>query len=380
MSMQGFVGFKILIIQGAIQRRNMLNFQCSKECFHILIDFETRCQLYPRRRKVPSDIQSQLEEERAELKKDESKVLNLLSAFYKKDSHEQNLKSTTDAMTVSFSNQSAISSLFKDDTPDSFLFKLGQGDKREHLAAERKNEYNAYLEKKDKELQSHRRVLEESRSVTPRSLLDFVDYEKLLAKRKEEESKFRNLNYAEPSFDRSISKSEISQKENINTTFEEQIKPYADISIPKKTSGPVQRTGGGGEPVKDSSGNLITNRGFKENTSLGYFPFQEDVSKHKKDFYREELRKQIEERKQLKELEKQKAQLLENQIAQRIEQQRRQMQMEYENELKKSILLKEQRQQERLQQLEEFQRRDAALRNRKTREIETPHITKEPEI
>ncbi|GFY64261.1 uncharacterized protein TNIN_90761, partial [Trichonephila inaurata madagascariensis] len=233
---------------------------------------------------------------------------------------------------------------------------------------------------KDKELQSHRRVLEESRSVTPRSLLDFVDYEKLLAKRKEEESKFRNLNYAEPSFDRSISKSEISQKENINTTLEDPIKPYADISVPKKTSGPVQRTGGGGEPVKDSSGNLITNRGFKESTSLGYFPFQEDVSKHKKDFYREELRKQIEEKKRLKELEKQKAQHLEDQIAQRMEQQRRQMQMEYENELKKNILRKEQRQQERLQQLEEFQRRDAALRNRKTREIETTRITKEPEI
>ncbi|GFT89064.1 uncharacterized protein NPIL_277012 [Nephila pilipes] len=276
-----------------------------------------------------------------------------------------------------FSNRSVINSLFKDDVPDSFLFQLGQGDKREHLAAERRSEYNAYLEKKDKEIQCRRKVLEESRSVTPRSLLEFIDYEKLLAKRKEEESKFRNLNYAEPSFDKSISKSETSQKENVDTTLE---KPYTDVSLPKETSVPVHRTGGGGEPVKDSSGNLITNRGFKENSSLGYFPFHEDASKHKKDFYREELRKQIEEKKRLKELEKQKAQHLEDQIAQRIEQQRKQMQMEYESELKKNILLKEKRQQERLQQLEEFQRRDAASRSKKAREIEVPHVTKESEI
>ncbi|GFT89077.1 hypothetical protein NPIL_277071 [Nephila pilipes] len=38
-----------------------------------------------------------LEDERRELKKDESKVLNLLSAFYKKDS----LEPSTDQMTVS---------------------------------------------------------------------------------------------------------------------------------------------------------------------------------------------------------------------------------------------------------------------------------------
>ncbi|XP_055953238.1 non-muscle caldesmon-like isoform X2 [Argiope bruennichi] len=309
----------------------------------------------------------QLQEQQKELQEDEGKVLDLLSAFYKKDSPKQDLH-CADQMTISFPNTSSISSLFKDDSAESFIFKLGQEDKRRHLVAERRAEYNLYLEK-DKELQSRRKVLEESRNVTPRSILESVDYKKILAKRKEEESKFRNLNYAEPSIDKKISKPEISVKENVDLSLENHIKSGADLPIPQPAPIVAHRTGGGGEPVKDSSGNLITNRGYKASSSE-YFPFLQDTSKHKKDYYREELRKQIEERKRIKELEEEKARLLEDQIAQRIEQQRRQMQMEYEKELQKNILLKEQRQQERLKQLEEFQKRDAALKNKRMREIQ----------
>ncbi|GIY40355.1 hypothetical protein CEXT_56371 [Caerostris extrusa] len=146
-------------------------------------------------------------------------------------------------------------------------------------------------------------------------------------------------------------------------------------SLPQQVLIPSGKTGGGGEPVKDSSGNLITNRRFREN-SAGYFSFQQDISKTKKDFYREELRKQIEEKRRLKELEQEKARLLEQQMADRIEQQRKKIQMEYEEELKRNNLLKQQRQQERIQQLEEFQKRDAALRNRRTREVFVPDDAK----
>ncbi|CAL1300142.1 unnamed protein product [Larinioides sclopetarius] len=316
----------------------------------------------------------QLQEQQKELQEDEGKVINLLSAFYKKDSPKQNLD-CADQMTISFPNRSSISSLsslFKDDSTESFIFKLGQEDKRQHLAAERRAEYNSFIEK-DKELLSRRKVLDESRSVTPRSLLESVDYEKVLAKRKEEESKFRNLNYAEPNFDKKISKSEISVKENIDLSLENPIKSYAEPPVPQPVPIPAHRTGGGGEPVRDSSGNLITNRGFKASSSSSdYFPFLQDTSKRKNDYYREELRKQIEERKRLKELEEEKARLLEDQIAQRIEQQRLQMQREYEKELQKNNLLKEKRQEERLKQLEEFQKREAAMKNKRMREIHIP--------
>ncbi|GBM21113.1 hypothetical protein AVEN_200792-2 [Araneus ventricosus] len=316
-------------------------------------------------------FKAQLQEQHKELQEDEGKVINLLSAFYKKDSPKQN-PDCTDQMTISFPNRSSISSLFKDDSTESFIFKLGQEDKRQHLAAERRAEYNSFIEK-DKELLSRRKILEESRSVTPRSILESVDYEKILAKRKEEESKFRNLNYAEPSIDKKISKSEISVKENVDLSLENPITSFPEPPVPQPAPIPMHRTGGGGEPVRDSSGNLITNRRFKASSSSSeYFPFQEDNSKHKKDYYREELRKQIQEKKRLKELEEERARLLEEQVAQRIEQQRRQMQMEYEKELQKNNLLKEQRQQERLKQLEEFQKRDAAMKNKRTREIQMP--------
>lgn len=51
---------------------------------------------------------------------------------------------------------------------------------------------------------------------------------------------------------------------------------------------------------------------------------------------------QIEEKKRLAELEKHKAQELEKKIAQRIEEERRKMQLEYENELKANNNVKEQ--------------------------------------
>ncbi|GIY40351.1 hypothetical protein CEXT_56362 [Caerostris extrusa] len=146
----------------------------------------------------------QLEKQQKELKEDERSTLNLLSVLYKKEFPKQNLN-LLDPMKLSFPNRSVVNSLFKDDKTENFLFNLGQGNKRDHLAAERRAEYNAYLEKKERQFQTHRKVLEESRSVTPRSILESVDYEKVLAKRKEEESKFRNLNYAEPSVDNNIS-------------------------------------------------------------------------------------------------------------------------------------------------------------------------------
>ncbi|GIY31820.1 uncharacterized protein CDAR_580971 [Caerostris darwini] len=321
--------------------------------------------------KCIQSFKAQLEKQQKELKEDERSTLNLLSVLYKKEFPKQNLN-LLDPMKLSFPNRSVVNSLFKDDKTENFLFNVGQESKRDHLAAERRAEYNAYLEKKEREFQTHRKVLEESRNVTPRSILESVDYEKVLAKRKEEESKFRNLNYAEPSVDNNISKPEISVKENIDISLGDDMKQY---SLPQQVLIPSGKTGGGGEPVKDSSGNLITNRRFREN-SAGYFSFQQDISKTKKDFYREELRKQIEEKRRLKELEQEKARLLEQQMADRIEQQRKKIQMEYEEELKRNNLLKQQRQQERIQQLEEFQKRDAALRNRRTREVFVPDDAK----
>lgn len=51
--------------------------------------------------------------------------------------------------------------------------------------------YVNFVFQKEAELHAKRRNHEEKISLSPRSLLDSVDYERVLAKRKEEEAKFR---------------------------------------------------------------------------------------------------------------------------------------------------------------------------------------------
>ncbi|XP_054707019.1 uncharacterized protein LOC129216827 [Uloborus diversus] len=137
------------------------------------------------------------------------------------------------------------------------------------------------------------------------------------------------------------------------------------------------RMGGGGEPVRDPYGKLITTRGYKTEplswagNSISLPSMERTCSRAKNALYREELQRQIEEKKRLEALERERTKQLEERIAERTEMQRQQMRAEYEKELQRTKNLEAElrRQQEFAKQLEEFQKRDAELRKRKSTEV-----------
>ncbi|XP_015927160.2 eukaryotic translation initiation factor 3 subunit A isoform X1 [Parasteatoda tepidariorum] len=347
--------------------------------------------------KITHFYRQNLKEEKRNIENTSKRVSELVNSISLKEEYEA-VKSI-EPMRVSLPNHSVLDSLFKEESNNNgFLLGEDREEKSKKLAAERRAEYNAYLEKKERELQKKHQTYEEmSTTVTPRSVMESVDYETILAKRREEELKFRQIHHAEPSLSNGVANSEkitvpkipqtpekiplrennvkitsapivednkkVSALTHDNTgSYERRYIPHRPLSSQENH---FHRTGGGGEPVRDSFGNLITARGFRDSAPMLSFPsFQQNQASSNKSSYREELAKQIEERKRLAELEKLKAEELENKIAQRIAEERRKMQMEYENELKANNNVKEQRQQERLRQLEEFQRRDAETKQK----------------
>lgn len=154
--------------------------------------------------------------------------------------------------------------------------------------------------------------------------------------------------------------------------------------------------GGGGAPMKDHFGNIITSRKGKtlpvmpsEMAHPLGMPLEKDVlsvpsaiantvstynreyeAQRKHDRYKEDLRKQIEEKKRLLQEEKERQRLEEDRLAQRIEEQRLRMQREYEEEQAKRIRKEEELRlkQERLMQLQEEQRKEEERRKRETAE------------
>lgn len=154
--------------------------------------------------------------------------------------------------------------------------------------------------------------------------------------------------------------------------------------------------GGGGAPMRDGFGNIITSRKGKAlpvmpsemahplgvpiekealpipnpivNTVSTYNREYEAQRKHER--YKEDLRKQIEEKKRLLQEDKERQRLEEERLAQRIEEQRLRMQREYEEEQAKRIRKEEELRlkQERLMQLQEGQRKEEERRKREAAE------------
>ncbi|XP_054707022.1 uncharacterized protein LOC129216830 [Uloborus diversus] len=132
----------------------------------------------------------ELEEEKKELEERHKKFSDLLAVFEKSLATGSSMKALDNINFLPPSN-SVIHSIFKDEDPGTLVIHSDREAKKKQLAEERRAEYNAFLQKKENELFLKRKNFEERNNVTPKSLLDFVDYEKVLARRKEEEARFR---------------------------------------------------------------------------------------------------------------------------------------------------------------------------------------------
>ncbi|KAG8192621.1 hypothetical protein JTE90_017186 [Oedothorax gibbosus] len=319
---------------------------------------------------------------------------------------------------------SHLSSLFGEEE-EFFPFKEDEG-RRRRLAQERQNEYNTFLRRKEETEAARKKVAEEK--VAPRSILESVDYDKVLARMKAQEAQFRNVNRAEPSLEESSSSLHFSpvqkytpeQKKSVSvvsngpyhtnkylverdkdfsrpqssdrkvfhaptstSTISKNVETHPtpkrqnDTSRPessgKKTyQSPVgehQRRGGGGDPLRDANGNLITTRGY-----LSFPSQQQNLHRNQQMFYREQLQQQIEERRALEAEERRRLREEEEALARRAEEQRLRMLREYEEEQAKSLRKNEQRESERQRQLEEYKLREAALRQKRAPPPPVPEV------